>query len=202
MPLKPVSGRVRTSQDIIDAEDLKLLKDSPRWGEMQKEKKWLELMGELDKFSYKLDPVNPGDVSGDLNVLGQQVAAAQTQNLQSLGESMAARTGGRLGEARGTSEVGGKAALTSSMGVAEIFKAARNRQLQTKRMELDGMLTKVNAYVQKYGIDRHAEIALANLRQQRKMMEEQAQAGLLSDLFSFVTSGGGDGAAAVAGMSG
>jgi len=122
-----------------------------------------------------------------LQSLGISMAGAQTQAQRSFDQNQAARTGGRLGSAaRGTEQIGGQYALARAAGTSQIMSQAFNQQIQQRMAAL-------NAYIQKYGIDKQAQLAMEQLEAQR----EQASAEWFGDIFGslallpFLFSGGG-----------
>jgi len=107
-----------------------------------------------------------------LNVMGQQLTGMEMQQMQRFQESFAGRTGGRMSSARGGAEIGGQAALARAAGAGQLMTQAFNQEMQQRQAALQ-------AYIQKYGIDKQAQLAMEQLEAQR----EQASSGLFGDIF-------------------
>ena len=108
------------------------------------------------------------------NVFGQQMTGMEQRQMRQFQEQFAGRTGGRMSSARGGAEIGGQAAIARATGVSQIMTQAFNQELQQKQAALQ-------AYIQKYGIDTQAKLAMEQLKLQR----EQAEGGFWSDIASF-----------------
>jgi hypothetical protein len=107
-----------------------------------------------------------------LNLFGRQMTGFEQQQMRGFQEQFAGRTGGRMSSARGGAELGGQAALARATGAGQIMTNAFNQQMQQRQAAL-------NAYIQKYGIDKNAQLAREQLEAQR----EQASAGMFGDIF-------------------
>ena len=116
----------------------------------------------LDTIGQFLNYETPDAVKQQqLGTLNQQLANQYAQMNQQFNENMASRTGGRLGSTqRGTEEIGGQMALAGQLGMAEILKNLHNQELRTK-------LAGLQAYIQKYGIDKNAQLAMKQLKAQQ-----------------------------------
>jgi len=116
------------------------------------------------------------DINRKLNLLGQMLSAQQGKAEQGFSQRQAGKTGGRLGSTeRGFGEIAGQFALAGQQGSAAVLNEAADREIKVK-------LAGLSAYIQKYGIDKNAQIALKRLKQEREIMESQAMADLFSSL--------------------
>ena len=119
-------------------------------------------LGELDRFMREfMDYEYPEDIyEQQKNVIGQAGAAAQTRANRALSQRQAAQTGGRLGSiSRGFSDIGGQVATGQQMALANLAKEKMNVETRMK-------LAALSAYIQKYGIDKNAMIALKQIQAQ------------------------------------
>jgi hypothetical protein len=107
-----------------------------------------------------------------LNLFGRQMTGMEQQQMRRFQEQFAGQTGGRMSGVRGTAEIGGQAAMARAAGTGQIMTQAFNQQMQQRQAAL-------NAYIQKYGIDKQAQIAMKQIQAQR----EQAESGLFGDIF-------------------
>jgi hypothetical protein len=107
-----------------------------------------------------------------MNVFGRQMTGMEQRQMQQFQQQFAGRTGGRMSSARGQAELGGQAALARAGGQAQIMQQAFNQELQVRQQALQ-------AYIQKYGIDKQAQLAM----EQMKMQQEQSEAALYGDIF-------------------
>ena len=134
--------------------------------------------GEFDINKYLQDQLTsefPQDEVGRrTNVFGQQMTGMEQRQMRQFQEQFAGRTGGRMSSARGGAEIGGQAAIARATGVSQIMTQAFNQEMQNKQVALQ-------AYIQKYGIDTQAKLAMEQLKLQR----EQAEGGFWSDIASF-----------------
>ena len=126
-----------------------------------------DLIGSFLNFQVPEEQINQ-----QLNVLNQGVAAGQNRANQQIAASNASRTGGRVSTGRAVNDVGGQAALAQQQGQAAIFQQAAQQESQ---MRLAGL----QAYISKYGIDRNAELALQQMRNQQNAMFGQGLGSLL-----------------------
>lgn len=139
--------------------------DRVREGDSQEK----ELMDFIRQFLEYETPQEVIDTR--MGQLGRSLSARQAQDIRAFRAADFGRTGGRMGTARGTQEIGGQYALARAAGQAQILNAAFEREMRAK-------LAGLQAYIQKYGIDKNAQLALQQLRQQR----EQAEAGMWGDI--------------------
>jgi len=103
------------------------------------------------------------------SIMNQQIVA----NRQA-GGTLAAHTGGRAGyQARATNDIGGQYAMALQSGLAQLAQ----QKLQDKWRLLQ-------AYIQKYGIDKNAEMALEQLKAQ----EDSALMGGISSFLGNIGS--------------
>jgi len=107
-----------------------------------------------------------------LNALGIQITAAEQSKQRTFSEKYAAQTGGRMTGLRGFDEIGGKSALARSVGSAQIMQQAFNQELAVRQNAL-------NAYIQKYGMDKQAQAAQAAIDAQK----EQANQEMIGNTF-------------------
>jgi len=134
----------------------------------QNEQRALDIVNQF--LSYETPE---GIKQNQLGMLNQQLANQQTQMNQQFNQNMAAQTGGRLGSTqRGTADIGGQVAMAGQLGTAEILNNLYNQQLQTR-------LAGLQAYIQKYGIDKNAELALKQLRAEKDAGKWGAIGGLV-----------------------
>ena len=98
----------------------------------------------------------------------------EIQALRRMNETYSARTGGRAGyEARGVQDIGGQYAMALQAGLAQIAQ----QRLQDRWKLLQ-------AYIQKYGIDKNAQLAMEQLASQQDIAMGQSIGNLFSNLIS------------------
>jgi len=134
-----------------------------------------------DPFAFLEDFLNyetpQEEISRQLNVLKQILSAQQTKQNTGLAQRTAARTGGRLGSTeRGYSDIGGQIATAGQMGASQILSDASDREI---KMKLAGL----SAYIQKYGIDKNAQLALQQLQAQKDAASGQMYGDILGTIF-------------------
>ena len=95
------------------------------------------------------------------NVIGQAASARQLQMNRALEQRQAAMTGGRLGSvSRGYQEIGGQVAGAQQQALAQLSAEKMNVEMRMK-------LAALQAYIEKYGIDKNAMIALKQIKAQQ-----------------------------------
>ena len=136
-----------------------------------------DLLNAFLNFQVPQDQINQ-----QLNVLNQGVAAGQNRANQAVQSSNAARTGGRVSTARANNDIGGQAALAQQQGQAAIFQ-------QAAQLEAQHRMAGLQAYIQKYGIDKNAQLALEQMQNAQMAALGQgigSNGGLLAGLIPFL----------------
>ena len=118
---------------------------------------------ELDQLIQRYTSFKAGDQKGQyLQRLAAQQAAAEQRAQQALAMRYAAATGGRTAAPQREAAPTGRGALAQQMGTAAVSDAARQ---QENAMKLAGL----RAYVDKYGMDQNAMLAMQRLNLQGAM---------------------------------
>lgn len=135
---------------------------------------------QIDNSSEEFDKILQSFLGADTSAETSQRINAMNQDLLSNQRRsvMNSLMGGGLDRTqfgpRGTMDLGGMNAIASSMGRAQIMKAGFDRQFQQQ-------VAGLQAYVQKYGIDKNVELQKERLKNARKA----AEGDLFADFFQY-----------------
>jgi hypothetical protein len=106
----------------------------------------------------------------DVGLLQQQIAYQMNQANKGMSQRTAAQTGGRVGSTeRGYQDIGGQYALALQQGIGELRRYYNEQEMK-----------KLQAYIDVYGMDQNAKLALARLQADAASAEGSGLGGIIS----------------------